>query len=328
MDMLTGTVADDLLSGDLQAYNKPDASVGEELLGDIDGADEFAGEEFAGEEFAGGGELLGDAAIDGVLQRMGVRPPFTPAMRGRVRKVIKGSMKTGARRVIKRQERKLLQSTLTREMKFLLSQADKLDPETLKLLKLKNLELQDATFFAASQVAGNTGELTILDSTMIREYGVRDFQQGNLPQGINLILSKIRLEYGFSSAAVATAPSPKFITFFNTYNSVDSGPAVPTFTNVIPTGILNGYLIIYRNNRPIVQIPAADFLIVSNNSAVNYAQGFVDCKILGQMKLIKPTDTIRITLRTPDNGPAIPGASGNWSYLRVKLMGAATFQRD
>jgi hypothetical protein len=150
-----------------------------------------------------------------------------------------------------------------------------------------------------------TGTSEIINSTTQEQVGRCSFNQGKLPANQNMVLSGMRLAYGFTAAGGETNPAAI------KYTNSDT-PSLE-----VPAAIMNGVLEFVISRGRVMTVPVCKFFQREGAAQAEGIQGFSDCIVLEALELITPDSQIIVELKTAQ-GISLP--AGN-HFLEFQFYG-------
>ncbi len=210
--------------------------------------------------------------------------------------------------------RRMLNSTLTRDQRFLLSQSDKLpiDAKIAWARKESQFTLKDVYF--RRKLSGGGAQESLVKASDIEEVGIQNLQGNALPDGENMVVSAIKLAYAYN----ASSTDPRIQAYTNAMDAETAGSS-PV---VIPPAILNGEIEIRTEGTRVLKLPVKRFFREGLSVGVG-VEGGSDSVQLPSPILLKAKQSFEIILWSA-NGIVLPA---NNHFFEVRLMGTGIVGR-
>lgn len=244
-------------------------------------------------------ETMYDEVSIGALVKKG---KIAPAAAKDVAKVVNSSVK-----------RRLLNSTYTRDQRFLLSQAGKLGIDTKIAWARGESQFTLKDLYFRRRLQGGAQE-SLVKASDIEEVGVQNVQGNSLPEGQNMVVSAMKIAYAYH----ASDANPRTQAYTNAMDAETAGSS-PV---VIPAAILNGEIEFRTEGTTVLRLPVKRFFRESFSVGVG-VEGGADSVQLPAPVFLKSKQAFEIILWCT-NGIALPA---NNHFLEVRLMGSGLMGR-
>lgn len=181
----------------------------------------------------------------------------------------------------------------TRVATFLARQAAKfgLTPEAMGRMKPTGSELYIRSQFNAG------GNVPLLNGNSTQEVGVTNFDGNRLDNGRFFVAQAVTIKYGEAAAG-------KKVWEVN-------------YNKKLPPELLASHFVARQNGEVIIKLP-----IVSIDNAKNSDEYY---RRLGYLAIFEPTQTIDVTIETPQGSVITPAVSGEKSFVEVLIQGFETY---
>ena len=185
---------------------------------------------------------------------------------------------------------------------FIVRQADKeaFSGDTARKLVSGQLILRDNTDYIRKEVAASpSGTVKLIDANTNITPGVSTFVGNKKDKSVNQVITHMRLAYGTDEYSGQEAS----VDFSNTQSDV-------------PAALRSATVIISQDGKPVIKLPAMDFITPGNDGKSAYAE-------LSAFAMIKEEQTFGVELEFAD-GVSL-GAGKH--YIELALKGMSTFEK-
>ena len=201
------------------------------------------------------------------------------------------------RRHLKSAIRKMpVRSTVTKGQALLFSKRSKLNTSTREAIKNGEVKFRDLLFYIRRNITAEAGMTDTIEAKIDKEAGVTNLEKGMLPAKVNMMLS--RVEINFDQASDITE------------KTADLDPLTSSDDNAI----YNGELELLVGSRTIFRLPVNSFVHPDRRSPEGPKNGFN----LSAPVLIKENENIQARFHLVGTLPASSTAN---SIVEVKLIG-------
>lgn len=201
----------------------------------------------------------------------------------------------------KKVQEAVIDSSYTRAQKIMASKVSEL-PEQTQINVGKGLaRFADGTRYIAALITASGGTTELMRGAPEEEIGVTNFDKGDMPSGVSILVEGVSIEYGFH----ATKDNPADITYSNVLDAA-----------ALPTAIANSEFEVTTDTGVIIPSTLTNIFFSTNGTAMGSVEGIRILKF-DAPRLIVEKKRVNINIRTP-KGIALP--TGN-HFLRVSLIG-------
>lgn len=249
-----------------------------------------------------------ETSIDeATIGRLVAKGKISPAAAKEVTKTVNAGVK-----------RRMLNSTLTRDQRFLLSQISKLPTDSKIAVATGGAQFTLVDVYIRRLLTGGSQQ-NLVKPADVEEVGLQNIQGNSLKEGENMVVSAIKLAYAFSSTSGDSDPKKQAYTNAMDAETAGSAPLA------IPTAFLNGEVEFRTEGTTVLRLPVKRFFREGLSVGVG-VEGGADAVQLPSPILLKAKQAFEIILHGA-NGVAMTVNATNNHFVEVRLMGTGVTLR-
>jgi hypothetical protein len=195
----------------------------------------------------------------------------------------------------------VIDSSYTRGQKLFASKVRELPEQTQINIGKQLSKFSDGSRYIAALITASGGTTELMRGAPEEEIGVTNFDKGDMPSGVNIMVEGVSIEYGFH----ASKTNPADITYSNVLDAAG-----------LPTAIANSEFEVVTDTGVIIPSTLTNTFFATNGTAMGTQEG-IRVLAIKAPRIIVEKKRVGINIRTP-KGIALP--TGN-HFLRVSLIG-------
>lgn len=176
-------------------------------------------------------------------------------------------------------------------------------------------KLTQFSYFRAGQISTLSGGNEFWIQTNQEVAGRSNLNENKLPEGENMLISHLGIEYGYD--ATGTITDPAFIQYENFVQA--------------PVGLMNGYLRLYIGSRLVINelLIGPNFFAGDTGSVMNEISRAVKYYEVDEDDLLwQSQETIKVEFKFPDGTGIAPFQPAGNHFIRFTIIGSGTRNRS